>query len=176
MDEWPEIPGKWMKYFEQTLCPNGSRILSRIENFCQYNPELDYFLTGTKLLGATSQLFGEPSILYKEKINYKMPGGSGFTPHQDVAAGWWMYGGSYHINALIAIDEATKQNGCLQVALMQHTRGMLSVPWTEISPEVEASMAFVDVEMRPGDIAFFDSFVPHRSQPNHSERYKQHSQ
>ena len=37
-----------------------------------------------------SDLFAEQAIIYKEKVNYKLPGGAGFAPHQDVAAGWWM--------------------------------------------------------------------------------------
>ena len=33
------------------------------------------------------ELFGEPAVLFKEKINFKMPGGAGFKAHQDQQAG-----------------------------------------------------------------------------------------
>ena len=34
--------------------------------------------------GIVSQLFGEEAVLYKEKINFKLPSGEEFKPHQDV--------------------------------------------------------------------------------------------
>ena len=56
-------------------------------------------------------IMGGPVLLYKDKINMKMPGGAsstmlyvlvdlagspggGFEPHQDIAAGWGSYGES----------------------------------------------------------------------------------
>ena len=33
-----------------------------------------------------SALLGEPAVLYKEKINYKLPGGAGYSAHQDAPA------------------------------------------------------------------------------------------
>jgi len=166
MDSWPEAPGKWMKYYEKAVDKNGNKLLQRMENFTQYSAAMDYILNGAKLMDMSSQLFGEPAILYKEKINYKLPGGAGFDPHQDVAAGWWMYGQTLHISCLIGIDPATAANGALQVVYGQHDRGMLCEPWKELTPDFTASAEWTLVETDPGDIVFFDSYVPHRSDPN----------
>ena len=38
------------------------------------------------LLDVASALLGEPAVLYKEKVNYKLPGGAGYAPHQDAPA------------------------------------------------------------------------------------------
>ena len=38
-----------------------------------------------------NELMGEESVLFKDKINYKYPGGEGFQPHQDITAGWGNY-------------------------------------------------------------------------------------
>jgi len=57
---------------------DGSKILQRLENFTQYCAALDFLLNGSKLLGVCGQLFGETAVLYKEKINYKLPGGDDF--------------------------------------------------------------------------------------------------
>jgi len=170
MDSWPEAPGKWMKYYEKTLDHNGNKLLQRMENFIQYSAAMDYILNGSKLLDLSSQLFGESAILYKEKINYKLPGGAGFDPHQDVAAGWWMYGQSLHISCLIGIDPATKANGALQVVYGEHTRGMLCEPWKELTSDFTATANWELVPTQPGDIVFFDSYVPHRSERNTTDK------
>jgi hypothetical protein len=61
---------------------SDAKMVQRIENFCEYNSTLDSILRGEKMLGMCSELFGEESILYKEKVNYKLPRGEGFAPHQ----------------------------------------------------------------------------------------------
>jgi len=174
MDDWADSPGKYMKYYEKKKGLVGGdctgKMLQRIENFAQYNPGMDYFLTGSKLLGYCSDLFGEPSILYKEKINYKLSGGEGFAPHQDVSAGWWMYGQSLHISVLVCIDEANAENGCLEVTHGDHRRGLIGEPWKELPSDFTAGATWVAAPTKPGDVLFFDSFVPHRSGPNLTTR------
>ena len=100
----PEIPGKYMMYFENSLHEPEKRILSRIENFCPYHEGLNNLINGEEILQKVSELFGEPAILFKEKVNFKMPGSNGFTPHQDAQAGWNDYG-SLFITVLITIDQ-----------------------------------------------------------------------
>jgi len=171
MADWPDKPGKYMKYYEPNRKdPKGEKILCRIENFTQYNPGMDFVCNGTKLLDMNSDLLGEDSILYKEKINYKLPGGDGFAPHQDVAAGWWMYGQSIHISCLVSIDPASIENGCLEVVRGRHTDGMLCGDWKGIPDETVASMKWEYIPTQPGDVLFFDSYVPHRSAPNNTDK------
>jgi hypothetical protein len=169
MDAWADSPGAYMKYYEKSRI-DGSQIICRIENFTQYNPGLNYICNGEKLVHATSQLLSEPAILYKEKINYKLPGGAGFVPHQDVAAGWWMYGQSLHISVLVCVDEATLANGCLEVAFAEHNKGMISAPWTELNNETASKLKFVPIQTKPGDVIFFDSYVPHQSAENKTQK------
>jgi hypothetical protein len=174
IEQWPDQKGKWMKYYEpDRRAPAGSgapKLLCRMENFCQYNAALDFVLQGDKLPALASDLFGEQSILYKEKVNMKMPGGAGFAPHQDVAAGWWMYGQSLHLSCLVSIDAATPQNGCLEVVAGHHRDGLLSDDWKELPQEQVAEWdkqgLWQLVPTQPGDVLFFDSYVPHRSAPN----------
>jgi len=170
MNDWPDQKGKWMKYYEKPKADQKDRLLCRIENFTQYNPGLNYLLNGSKLIGMLSDLFGERATLYKEKINYKLPGGEGFAPHQDVAAGWWMYGQSLHISTLICVDEANEENGCLELVHNGHKRGMLSEPWKELTQSTCDDLEWKLAPTKPGDIVFFDSYVPHRSGPNVSSK------
>jgi len=174
MDSWPDRAGEYMKYYEKdrraadpTQAP---KILSRIENFVQYNPGLDFLLQGDKLPRMCTDLFGEESIMYKEKVNYKLPGSDGFAPHQDVAAGWWLYKQSLHVSCLVSIDAATAANGCLEVAAGEHKRGMMSPEWKEIPEETVQRLSWQMVPTEPGDVLFFDSYVPHRSAPNTTDK------
>lgn len=171
MDTWPDRAGEYMKYYEKNRHdPSGPKIVSRIENFTQYNPGLDFLLTGEKLPAMCNDLFAEPSIMYKEKVNYKLPGSDGFAPHQDVAAGWWLYKQSIHVSCLVSIDAANAENGALEVAAGEHKRGMMSPEWKEIPDETVAKLQWQLVPTEPGDVLFFDSYVPHRSAPNATDK------
>jgi hypothetical protein len=173
MGDWPDKAGHYMKYYEANRNdPNAGKLLCRIENFTQYNPGLEFLLKGenNKLLEMSTDLFNEASIMYKEKVNYKLPGGAGFAPHQDVAAGWWMYKQSIHVSCLVSIDPATEANGALEVVRGQHMDGMLSDDWKEIPEETVGKMKWELVPTEPGDVLFFDSYVPHRSAPNTTDK------
>lgn len=78
----------------------------------------------------------EQAVMYKEKVNYKLPGGDKFDAHQDYAAGWWMYGQSNHISALMCIDPANVRNGCLELVRARHKEGLFCPQWSPLSDEV----------------------------------------
>lgn len=161
----PEVPGKYMKYFEESLLSPGERVLSRIENFCPYHDGFNSLVNGEEMLQRVAELFGEASVLFKEKINFKMPGGDGFTPHQDAQAGWIVYA-SLFITALVSIDECTPENGCLEMAGGHNQRGLIGGLWKPLTEEDMQGMKFVPLPTKPGDAVFFDSYAPHRSGPN----------
>jgi len=171
MQDWEDRPGKYMKYYEPNLRdPNAPKLLCRIENFAQYNPGMDFILNGDKLVNMCTDLFNERAIMYKEKINYKLPGGAGFAPHQDVAAGWWMYKQTIHMSCLVSIDPATIENGCLEVVRGEHMSGMMSDDWKEIPAGACEKLKWESIPTEPGDVLFFDSYVPHKSAPNMTQK------
>ena len=88
LEHQPEVPGRSMKYYEPSLLSPGERVLQRIENFCPFHDGFAGLCDDDKLRGSVSRLFGEPAVLFKDKINFKLPGGDGFKPHQDQQAGW----------------------------------------------------------------------------------------
>ena len=166
--DWPETPGRHMMYFEESSSHPGQRILNRIENVLPYHGAFKALAVGPKMQGACSQLFGEPALLFKDKINYKMPGGGGFEAHQDVQAGWSRYA-DLHITALITIDRSTVANGCLEMAAGIHGRGLIGSEWEPLTESDVPDEAYVAIEAVPGDAVFFDSFAPHRSGPNRTD-------
>jgi ectoine hydroxylase-related dioxygenase (phytanoyl-CoA dioxygenase family) len=164
---WPEEPGKAWMYFEETQ--DGRRLLNRLENFLPFHPLFGVLALGEKMQGACGQLFGEPAVLFKDKINFKLPGAGGFEAHQDIQAGWARYG-DLHITALVTIDPATRANGCLEMAPGSHDRGVIGSEWEPLTENDLAGVNFVPIEAAPGDAVFFDSYAPHRSGPNHTDR------
>lgn len=157
--------GKQMCYFENSLLEPGKRILSRIEKFVDYQDGLRELAYGKRMLGCVEDLLGEPALLFKEKINFKLPGGGGFEAHQDIQPGWDDYC-QFFISVLVTIDDSNVQNGCLELAAGHHKRGLLGKKWEPLKGDQLAGVEFVEYPMKPGDVAFFDCFVPHQSKPN----------
>lgn len=163
----PEVSGKDWKYFEKSQ-NDASRILCRIENFVPIHEGFAEQITRRRMHQAVSELFGEEAVLFKDKINFKLPGGDGFRKHQDVQAGWDVYA-DLHITAMIAIDETNEENGSLQMIAGMHKQGVLGSMWAPLTDEDTRHVNYVPVHCKPGDAVFFDSYAPHRSQPNRTD-------
>ncbi len=161
-----ETAGKWMKYFEPG--PDGQRQLCRVENFLAYHSALAELVNGQAMLGLVTELLGEPAILFKEKINYKLPGGAGFAPHQDAPA-FTTFNQSRHLTAMLSVDATTPDNGCLEFAA--HPGFGKSLPLADdltIAPEIARELRWTPLPTQPGDLLLFDSYLPHRSAGNQS--------
>lgn len=166
----PETAGKWMKYFEHPASDPKVRQLCRVENFLQYHEGFDGLLQGEKIIGILSELMEEPAVLFKEKINFKLPGGNGFEPHQDAPA-FTSFNQKYHITMMISIDASNAENGCLQMARGMHDQGMLpTAPGGTVDPDFAKTLNWEHLETEPGDLVFFGSYIPHKSDPNTSDR------
>jgi ectoine hydroxylase-related dioxygenase (phytanoyl-CoA dioxygenase family) len=161
----PPVRGGDMVYLEDSRAEPGRRILSRIEKFAEPGTAFGDLVHSRKTLDAVEALLGGPALLFKEKINFKLPGGGGFEPHQDIQPGWDDYA-PYFISLAIAIDPSTIENGCLEVAPGHHRRGLIGERWKPLGAAELEGMRFDAHPMAPGDVMFFDCFVPHQSQPN----------
>ncbi len=164
----PEISGHYMMYFEASR-HDDSRILSRVENFAPFHARFAELISRLRMQQAVNALFGEASVLFKDKINFKLPGADGFKEHQDVQAGWDKYA-SLHITAMISIDESNEANGSLEMIAGMHKRGVLGEMWAPLTDADTAGAPYQAVHCQPGDAVFFDSYTPHRSMPNHTNQ------
>lgn len=170
LESWPESAGQWMKYFETSTDGTDPRMLCRVENFLEHHEGWRGVLESPSLLGVLEQLFGEPAVLFKEKINYKQAGGSGFTAHQDAPA-FAAFGQEFHITAMVSVDPSHEGNGCLEMALGRHRVGLLEMDGSQsLSEAAIAQERWQPVTTEPGDLVLFGSFLPHRSGPNLSDR------
>ncbi len=164
----PEEVGKQWVFHEESRKEPGKDLICRIENITPFHP--GFAELSETLKAPVGQLLGEKAVLFKEKINFKMPGGDGFKPHQDSQAGWDQYA-DFFISVLVCIDEASLENGCLKMVAGHHKRGTFRM-WEPLTDEDMEGMDFVPCPTKPGDIAFFDCFCPHASEPNMSDKIR----
>ena len=159
------------------------RTLTRLENFVNGHPEwkklCDYL---GKLI---SEVMGKQMVLYKEKLNIKPPGGSGFAPHLDtpslrIALG--KDGPQSFVTVMVAIDSMTVPNGCLRVVQgnFDDSNCVETIqPNKDGNPDADGragaiptefadTLQFTDITCSGGTIAAFSGFVPHRSAANQS--------
>nr|POE87726.1 putative phytanoyl-coa dioxygenase [Quercus suber]POF00897.1 putative phytanoyl-coa dioxygenase [Quercus suber] len=165
--EWPRENGKWMPYDEITK--SGERQLMRTENFASYHAGFESLLFGPALTGILAQLTRDDMMLFKEKINYKLPGGNGFSAHLDAPAYDHM-GKIEHTTANLAVDAATVANGCVEVVPGSHRVDVKLTHGGAICEEWEATQTWIPVELASGDLMMFGSHLAHRSASNHTSK------
>ncbi len=158
-------------------------LVCRIEDFLGRDRELAALLE-RRVAPVVAALLGEPVVVFKEKLNFKRPGGGAFRPHQDYPA-FTAFPPDYHVTAMLTVDPADAGNGCLRFAsnyravlaelpgveaaargdgrhcLAQNERGDIAEP-------IAARLTWEALATAPADLVLFDSFVPHYSEPNRS--------
>jgi ectoine hydroxylase len=104
--------------------------------------------------------------------------GGAWAWHQDY--GYWYQNGVLFpllCSASIAVDAATRENGCLQVLKGSHHLGRIDHVLTgdqagadlERVAEVQKRLETIYIEMAPGDVLFFHANLLHRSDQNKSD-------
>ncbi|MGF1598648.1 MAG: phytanoyl-CoA dioxygenase family protein [Acidimicrobiales bacterium] len=162
VEAWSAGDGPGLHHVE--LTDRGPQ-LARSEDFEPHHPGLSSFLRTGPVVDVLTELFGEPAVLFKEKVNYKGPGGAGFAPHQDASAYRFV---DHHLSCMVPLDPATEVSGCLYFApierhLLPHRDGRIDAGWA-------ADAAWTPAEVEPGDLVVFDSYTPHHSGTNSSAR------
>lgn len=165
IDQLPEVPGKWMKYYELDRV-SQRRLLCRIENFIPYYKVIQDIVNGL-LKDISSDCLGEEAAVYKEKINFKFPKSNGFRAHQDQPA-FVSFGLKKLLTILVPVDPNTRASGGLEFVPGGHIpyRVMPTNSDGSLRTDIEAKMNWVPVDTDLGDIIVVDSYVPHRSDIN----------
>lgn len=146
------------------LTDDGVQIC-RSEHLIDEHPVVRQLLTEGDMPMMAGLLLGEAAVLYKEKVNYKLVGGAGFAPHQDAPAYPFI---DTHTTCMVAIDDATIENGCLDVVAGMHAEVL---PMDEngcIRTSLADGLRWQPVPIAAGDLLWFHSRAPHRSGPNRS--------
>lgn len=159
----PETKNKYMKYYETI---GEKRILSRMEYLLEFNDKLrDIEKYVVKPLA--DYFMNEECNLFKEKVNFKLPGGGAFTPHQDFPA-WDDLPPKDYITIGIPLDNMTIENGCLYMASRQGRNKEIyhNKSNNQISKELINKWSWNPIICKKGDVLVFDAFVPHFSEVN----------
>lgn len=156
---------------------DNPKLACRVEDMSTCYPQFHAFIQHC-LTPFLNSLMQEPYILFKDKLNFKWPGGGAFLPHQDYPA-YAQFGPRGHVTAMLSIDPATFENGCLQVAKKwQQTFQLESTavfPFIiggkehgSIQKEFVEKMNWIPLQTSPRDLVLINSFIPHYSEPNQS--------
>jgi len=157
---WPAGSHRWGQYAERTAVGDT---ICRTENVSACHVGFAG-LTREALAQVAASELGVGVVGFKDKINYKQPGGAGFSPHQDLAA---YPGASRVMSVLVAVDECTTISGCIWVAL-----GVDEILPTDgrgvIDRAVVSSLSWAPAELAPGDAVCIGGLTPHYSEANKS--------
>jgi ectoine hydroxylase-related dioxygenase (phytanoyl-CoA dioxygenase family) len=135
-----------------------------------------------RMVDLAQDAIGKAVYLYSHKMTMKQPNeGGAWEWHQDFGY-WYNYGclAPDMMSIYVALDRATRENGCLQVLRGSHKLGRLDHVredgQTNAEREhLEAALTrfeHVYVEMDPGDALVFDGNLLHRSDANRSDTYR----
>jgi ectoine hydroxylase len=137
------------------------------------------FVRCRRIVDTMERLLDGEVYHYHHKMILKEPQvGGAWEWHQDY--GYWYETGCLFpdlVSCMIAVDRATRANGCLQVLKGSHRLGRLNHgpvgDQTGADPErVEAALQRlerVECPLEPGDAIFFHCNLLHRSDRNHSD-------
>lgn len=150
--------------------------------FTPGNDVFGYLTRSEKMVSSVGKLLDSdaPVCHFHSKLMQKEPRvGGAWEWHQDY--GYW-YKNQFMfpdqlISVMVALREATKENGCLQVIKGSHKLGRVNHGFA--GEQVGADMVMVEnalktmehvyVELQPGDALFFHSNLLHRSEANLSD-------
>lgn len=136
------------------------------------------FSRSPRLVRRAEQLLGGEVYHWHTKMMLKEPKvGGAWEWHQDY--GYWYHNGCLFpqlVSCLIAVDHATRENGCLQVLRGSHEMGRVEHVKTgeQTGADMERVSAALErlevvyVEAEPGDVLFFHCNLLHRSDQNRS--------
>lgn len=132
-----------------------------------------------KLMGTIARLFNDEVYVYHNKVVLKYPNMPGFRYHQDYYY-WYGMGCLYPdlATCFVAIDPATRENGCLKLVEGSHKLGRLEHELydgvSDSGVDAERLQVILQrmperyIELAPGDCVIFHCNILHGSDPNAS--------
>lgn len=154
--ELEQVPGtiNGLLQYDETV-GDGERRRCRTENFVPFHDGLRDLLNEGTIPQVASSLLGEDAVLYKEKINYKAPQGAGFLPHQDAPAYPFV---KNTVACMVAVDDATPENGCLEIVRGAHGAQLPTDDQGCIAPAVAETLEWEPLPTPAGSLLFFHCY------------------
>jgi ectoine hydroxylase-related dioxygenase (phytanoyl-CoA dioxygenase family) len=146
-------------------------LLRKIQEITDYSPEFKEFVESDKMLNLVEDLVGPRLFYHSSKLMFKPAHHGQSKPwHQDYA--YWASTAPEQVTCWMALDDATIENGCMQLipgshkwGLMKHIREELQIDLKNI-PQEKVKIA----PMKAGSILAFHVLTLHHSGPNNSDK------
>jgi phytanoyl-CoA hydroxylase len=157
--------------------PDHPDVVQGVEPFAHISKPLNDWGLDPRLVDPCKDLVGADEIaLFTEKITTKRAHTGGhIVLHQDFPYWEPMTPIAHQVcTALIYLDDATVENGCLEVVPGSHKEGLPTrknvegFGSREIDIDAYDLKRLVPVEAKAGSVVFFGGFLVHRSLPNKS--------
>jgi 2-aminoethylphosphonate dioxygenase len=174
-------------YYETIGNKQKLRRIEKVSDFSKVSKKIIY---SKKILDLIKKIKNQNFDLFKDKLNFKYPGGKGYLPHIDghffwkdkfnkKQDGWSKYSDDF-VNLVIPLETSNKENGCIYLASPKDTKKMgkdfkkitnkmiLGTPNIQVKDNKKFS--FKAIEMEEGDICLFDWKCAHYSKDNNSKK------
>lgn len=143
----------------------------KIDPVVDISPLFAKLIADERLLSVLRAIFQDKTLLFKDKIIYKLPGMNGYSIHQDWAHGWQQFAPADDLLSVsFQIDGADAANGCIELFEGYHHK-LLTPPGEEraFGEAEKLKMDFAHgekMETQAGDVLIFHSLTPHQSGKN----------
>jgi hypothetical protein len=175
------VVGSYMFEYRKALAmyvkwePGSPDVLQGIEPFVHLSRELTAWGLDPRMIDPCKAIVGQDGIvLYTEKLNLKRARRGGqYILHQDFP--YWQSENPVAARvatAMLFLDDATRENGCLEVAPGSHKEGVQTMRDVsgfgalEMDPAAFDLGRLVALEVPAGSAVYFGAFLVHRSLPN----------
>ena len=157
-------------------------IVHGIEPFAHLSPALEACGYDPRFVEPMKDIIGCETLgLFTEKLNLKRPRHGGVNPlHQDYP--YWIHPAEVAAEvatAMLFLDDANVDNGCLCVVPGSHTAGMWKTRTdgdrfaaNEIDAAAYPDAKPVPLEVPAGTVVFFGPLLVHQSAPNRSDQQR----
>jgi ectoine hydroxylase len=155
-------------------------IVHGLEPFAHLSKPLERWAYDERFVAPARSILGcETPMLFTEKLNLKRPFHGGRNPlHQDYP--YWIdvaENAEEIVTAMLFLDDATLENGCLEVIPGSHRQGLWDrsenedpFARNELDESGIGELHVVPLEVPAGSIALFGPMLVHKSAPNESAR------
>ena len=118
-------------YYEKI---NNFKKLRRIEGISDFSVVAKKIIYSNRILKLIKDIKKKKFDLFKDKLNFKYPGGKGYLPHIDghffwkdknnkIQNGWKKYADDF-VNLVIPLEKSNKKNGCLYLAQKKNIKNL----------------------------------------------------
>ena len=178
---------KYYFYYEKI---KNKKKIRRIERVSDEIASSKKIILSKKIFNLLKILNKRNNVLFKDKLNFKYPGGAGFLPHIDghfiwqdennkYQKGWKKYSQDF-INIVIPLEKSSKKNGCIYVSNNPNTNRLgktfdqitkkMVINTPNIKLQNLKKFNFVPIELDVGDIFVFNWKCAHFSKKNISKK------